>query len=150
MIAQSVLRTVHQTVGCREYLIEVLTLMVVEAHVHERGATDTCRVHKAQLIEAHVRLVQAIELLSVLLRHETEARAHRRMTEQSDTGGVSTHGRDVCAQRVHRTTHSHVACRTVQVTAQQAGALICILCSGRDCHRQHKRCHKNLLHISIN
>ena len=49
-------------------------------------------------------------------------------TEETDTGRVGSYGRDFGTQCIHRSAHSHITCRTVQVFGDDLGVLVCFLC----------------------
>ena len=67
MIRQHIQRRITQTVGCRKNLVEIVALVEVKAHIHERAAADTGRIDQTQLVETHLRTVLSAELLRVLL-----------------------------------------------------------------------------------
>ena len=120
--------------------------MVVERKIEERRAVHTHRINEACLVETHVGGAATIKLLSICLRHQSEACTHGRVAEQTDTSRVGTRGGDIGSQSLHRTTHTHIAGCTVEVATQQTGTFVSILCSGwqDDCHSQS--CEKYLLH----
>ena len=137
VVGQSVLRAAFQRIGCRKNHVEVTALMVIEREIHEGRAAQAVGIDETSLVETHRGCFLAIELRGIFLRDKAEADARRGVAEKTDTSRVGRDCRDISAQRIHRSTHAHITGRTIQITAQQAGALIRILCSCRQGCCQH-------------
>ena len=95
-IRELVLRSSVETVGSRKDVVEVATLVVVEAEVQERLRSRLLRIDKAYLVEAHTRLLAPVEVAGILLTHEASCGIDGRVPEESDTCRVGRYGRDVC------------------------------------------------------
>ena len=102
--------------------------MIIEAEIQKRLLPGTGCVDTAYLIETRVRLVAIGKLPAVCLYKESPAYADVAVAEQAETSRVRTDGRNVCAQCFHRTAHTDVTCRTVQVFPCQFCILVCLLC----------------------
>ena len=148
-VCQFVLRRMVQTVSRTKDIVEVSTLVEVEAEVDPRVHVGAHGVDEACLVEAHLRLAGAEHVGSILLAVNAEGDAGHTLAEHADAGGVRTYGRDVGTQGFHRTTHTHVACRTVQVLGSELSVLVGFLRHHGHCAHGGYHCNKQSFHIII-
>ena len=136
LIRQFVGRSIVQSVGRPQQEVEVLALVVVEAHVDKRPFSSSHGIDEAHLVETGVGLVTFDIRWRITLHHQSSRYCHLTAAEEADTCRVRLHGTDVCAQRLHRSTHTDVACRTVEVASCQLLVLVSLLRKAR------KRCQR--------
>ena len=60
-IRQFALRSIVETASSRQYKVEILALMIVEAHIYNGVTTKPCGIHKTYLVEAHIGLIGITE-----------------------------------------------------------------------------------------
>ena len=128
-IGQFAQRGMVERVGSRENLVEIATLVIVEREVQERVAVGLRRIHETSLIETEIGLAHLVESLRIFLGHNAHRDTGGAMTEHADGSRIGADGRDISAQGIERTTHTHIAGCAVEISAQQTGILVRILCS---------------------
>ena len=117
--------------------------MEIEAEINVAQLSYARSSHETYLVERGIGLAAIAKGLPVTLYVEPERPRHIRLAEESDTGRIGTHGRNIGPQGIHSTTHTHKASRTVQVLCRQLGShigvargghLLCLCAHGRQGH----------------
>ena len=135
-VSEFVLRCITESVAGREDEVEVAALMVVEREVEERRIAFSRCPDETHLVETEVGGIALAIVGSVLLTHHSRRDIDLAVSEESDTSRVGADGGDVGTERVASASHSHVACRTVEVFGCNFSILICFLCC-----QGHERSH---------
>ena len=109
--------------------------MVVDGKVQVGVLTSAHGIDKTQLVEAGVRLAAVGIRGSARLEHDTCRSIQCGVAEESQTGRVGADGGEVGTKGFHCTTHTHIACGTVEVVIYDFCILVSFLCChGHDSH----------------